>query len=115
MAREKKNYLGITRTVKAEILTHNNINYVRTREIADILGVKQPFEFTHHIEEELGPVTVRQAPFATKQDSSRTVFISVNNMLAYMECKTAREHKVADDRWYKMMKSLEEYTNKEDL
>lgn len=115
MAREKKNYLSITRTVKAEILTYNNTNYVRTREIADILGVKQPFEFTHHIEEELGPVTVRKAPFASKTDSSRTVFVSVNNMLAYMERKTAREHKVSDDRWYKMMNSLEKYTNKEDL
>ena len=41
--------LPIVVTHNVKVVEHNNTSYVRTRDIADALGVKQPFEFTSDI------------------------------------------------------------------
>lgn len=81
--------LPIIVTHNVKVVEHENISYVRTRDIADALGVKQPFEFTSNIRETLGGHTVLNGEdtkdFRSGDDNARTPFIKVSDMISFLE------------------------------
>ena len=81
--------LPIVVTHNVKVVEHENISYVRTRDIADALGVKQPFEFTSDIRETLGGQVVLNGEdtkdFRSGTDNARTPYVKVSDMIKFIE------------------------------
>lgn len=74
---------------RIRIVEHERMSYVRTRDISDILGIKQPFQFTKDIREAMGGYVILQGE-DTKElrdatDNTRTPYIKVADMIEYLE------------------------------
>ena len=81
--------LPIVVTHNVKVVEHNNTSYVRTRDIADALGVKQPFEFTSDIRKSLGGHVVLSGEdtkdFRGGTDNTRTPYMKVSDMIEFLE------------------------------
>lgn len=81
--------LPIIVTHNVKVVEYENISYVRTRDIADALGIKQPFEFTSDIRKVLGGHTVLSGEdtkeFRGGTDNSRTPYVKVSDMIEFLE------------------------------
>lgn len=78
----------VERVIRMKVFKYNGRHYVRTREIADLLGMKQPFQFTANVREYLGDGCILNGedtkPFREECDNNRVTFIEVNDLLDYL-------------------------------
>lgn len=78
----------VERVIRMKVFPHNGRYYVRTREIADLLGMKQPFQFTADVREFLGEGCILNGddtkPFREEYDTNRVTFIAINDLLEYL-------------------------------
>ena len=85
---------------KIEIPVYNDVRnyYVKTRDVAMVLGVKQPFEFTAGIKKLLGNEAIlkgeKTEAFRLSEDSSRTTFVSCNSLFEYLNNPSAKVNKM---------------------
>lgn len=81
--------LPIVVTHNVKVVEYSKVSYVRTRDIADALGVKQPFEFTSNIRESLGGHVILSGEdtkeFRGGTDNTRTPYIKVVDMIEFLE------------------------------
>ena len=77
-------------TLKAEVISHEGKYYMRTREVAQILGVKQQYEFNADIKRNLGSRGLLKGEdtldFRGLDDTDRTTFIEFKKLI-----KSARD------------------------
>lgn len=87
----------ITYKRTVEILSGGKSYYVRTREIADLFGIKQPFQFNTFLKKHSKVLTDKQTEkFRDKNiDSSRTTFIKLSDLLQVMKKHEKDIRKVA--------------------
>lgn len=93
-----------------KIFESNNRRYMRTRDLAHILEVKQPFEFTSNIKKEFMDESVILKGSITKsfrdvEDSDRTTFIDIDDALLMLEYGEFK-HKINKDRKHFMITYL---------
>lgn len=85
----KQHYLPIVVEHRIRIVEHNRINYVRTRDISDVIGVKQPFQFTSDIRQAMGGSVILQGEDSKElrdsTDNARTPYIKVVDMIEFLE------------------------------
>lgn len=78
----------ITRVIEMKVFHYNGKHYVRTRDAADLLGMKQPFQFTAYCREFLGENAILKGEdtesFRSAEDSPRVTFIEANDLLNYL-------------------------------
>lgn len=88
----KTHILPIIVKHNVRVVEHEFISYVRTRDIADALGVKQPFEFTSDIRKSLGGHSVLSGEdtraFRHEEDNSRTTYTKVLDMIQFLKTGT---------------------------
>lgn len=87
-----------SRTVGAKVYTIGDKCYVKTKEIAILLGIKQPFEFARHIKKALDEETVlslKRAEFIyqDEREEFKSTFIEVKDMIKYLRRKNIPEAK----------------------
>lgn len=74
-------YLNTCYIQKIKIYHYQNNTYLRIKDLARVLGVKQEFEFTNKIREIMGYGVILKGPctacFRGPDDTSRTTFISL--------------------------------------
>ena len=74
---------------RIRIVEHERVNYVRTRDVSDALGIKQPFQFTKDIREAMGGHVILQGEdikeLRDATDNARTPYIRVVDMIEYLE------------------------------
>lgn len=89
MYKKSRKVLLTRRTITATIFSHEGEIYFRTREIAGILGLKQPFEFTAHIRRTLGDDVIKTGhftePFRSEDDKSSTTFVSSKDLKKFLK------------------------------
>ena len=90
--------LKTTRTITVPIFEYNGKYYFRIRDIANLLEVKQLFQFTADIRKEIGENAILKYnetnAFRTKKDLPRTPFISAENLLLYFKNVEHIRHKI---------------------
>lgn len=78
----------VVRTIRMKVYSHNGKKYVRTRDAADLLGMKQPFQFTANCRKYLGEGSIlndaKTEAFRSEEDSSRVTFIEISDLLDYL-------------------------------
>lgn len=86
---KKVTQLPIIVTYNVKVVEYNGVSYVRTRDISDALGIKQPFEFTRDIRKVLGVDSILSGEdtkdFRLGTDNARTPYVSVIDMLEFLE------------------------------
>ena len=84
----KTTQLPIIVTHNVKVVTYNHVSYVRTRDIADALGIKQPFEFTSNIRKIMGGHVVLSGEdtkeFRCEEDNTRTPYVRVSDMIDFL-------------------------------
>ncbi len=85
----QQNYIfPVERTIRMKVYCHNGKQYVRTRDAADLLGMKQPFQFTANCRQLMGEGSIlneeKTEAFRGKEDSGRVTFIEINDLLDYL-------------------------------
>jgi hypothetical protein len=83
--------LNTKRQLEVNLFEVNGRYYVRTREVAGVLGVKQPFEFTANIKRVLGDKVILSGDKTetfrdTTEDDNRTTFISTKDLFRFLYC-----------------------------
>jgi hypothetical protein len=77
------NEFPVTRTIRPSVMPWHGRYYMRTRELADVLGLSQPFQFTKDIRKTYGEhmiIAGAKAKFLrTGDDNSKTTFIAVDD------------------------------------
>lgn len=105
--------LPIVVTHNVKVVEYKNVAYVRTRDIADALGVKQPFEFTSDIRKSLGGHVVLSGEdtkeFRGGTDNTRTPYIKVSDMIEFLE-RGIMKHKTNGTR-QEVLNVLQAYMN----
>lgn len=78
----------VERVIRMKVYRHNGKHYVRTRDVADLLGMKQPFQFVANCREILGEGSILNAEdtesFRGAENSGRVTFIEANDLLDYL-------------------------------
>lgn len=78
----------VERVIRMKVYRHNGMHYVRTRDAADLLGMKQPFQFTANCREILGEGSILNGEdtesFRGEENSGRVTFIEANDLLNYL-------------------------------
>lgn len=84
----------VSRTIQATVFPYDGKYYFKTREVADLLGIKQPFQFNADIKEMLGKNAVLKGhytePFRGAADSKRETFIEGEKLLYILENSSVR-------------------------
>lgn len=110
----KQHYLPIVVEHRIRIVEHNRINYVRTRDISDVIGVKQPFQFTSDIRQAMGGSVILQGEDSKElrdsTDNARTPYIKVADMIEFLEA-SLMGHKTNGMK-PTVISSLKEYMNR---
>lgn len=82
--------LSISVKTNYKIYKHKYRYYMRTRDVASILGVKQQYEFNRNIKQEFMDDKIilkgkSTEPFRTEDDCERTTFINVSDLILFLE------------------------------
>lgn len=78
------------KTVKeVRVVENDGVSYVRTRDISDALGVKQPYEFNSDIKRCFGESAILKGEqtkaFRDSSDNERTPYITVSHAIRFLE------------------------------
>lgn len=106
--------LSTKRTITVEVFPYEGDVYFRTREIAWVLGVKQPFELTSDIKKVLGVKAIKKGTetegFRNEiEDDSRTTFISATNLKRFLLGNSGIKHKMSSLHKKELLKELSCY------
>ena len=78
----------VERVITMKVYCHNGKRYVRTRDAADLLGMKQPFQFTANCRKILGEGSILNEEatetFRGEENNGRVTFIEVNDLYDYL-------------------------------
>lgn len=81
-------YFPVERIIRMKVYCHNGKHYVRTRDAADLLGMKQPFQFTANCRKVLGEGSILNEEatesFRGEENNGRVTFIEANDLLDYL-------------------------------
>lgn len=93
-----------------EVVKHINKFYMRTRDIANLLEIKQPMELTANIKREFGRDSVilkgkRTEKFRKGDDTARTTYIEIKDAVLFLECGIIK-HKMNNDAKQYLIKCL---------
>lgn len=84
--------------------------YLRTRDVANYIGVKQPFAFTEDIKDVLGYEKILKyedaAGFRQKEDLPTTTFISARDLYTYLIGVENKKYKTNNKYKAKLIASL---------
>lgn len=98
---------------EVRVVEHELVTYVRTRDIADALGIKQPFQFTKDIRVRLGDVVLNGTDtqdFRSPDDNSRTPYVRLSHMIEFLK-GGVRKHKT-NGTVSEVIDILEQHMNK---
>lgn len=86
---ESESYFPVIREIKMKIFSQDGHIYFRTREVSDLLGYKQPFQFVSTLKKHLGSEAVLKGPatqdFRDVSDSDQSTFIEAGDLLTYLK------------------------------
>ena len=106
----------VKRTLKAEVISHEGKHYMRTREVAQILGVKQQYEFNADIKRNLGSRGLLKGEdtldFRGLDDTDRTTFIEIKKLIMFLQCGEIN-HKMIQGKKEEMIEALIRILNNE--
>ena len=102
----------VTREIQMKLFHHNGKCYVRTRDAASLLGIKQPFQFVACCKEFLGENAILKGTdtesFRDGEDSSRVTFIEISDLLDYLlSDKTRYLQKFEGGMYMRVIKGLQ--------
>ena len=80
----------IQRIYSADVIEHEESYYVRVSDVAHVLGAKQPFTFSSDIVKffeghQVIKTGVATEPFRRTEDTSRTPYIEVRDLVYYLQ------------------------------
>ena len=81
-------FFPVKKELRIEKIEYNNEIYVRTKEVAVFLGVKQPFEFNSAIKNWSRTAILKgkdTEDFRNTTDEARTTFINIKDMIKFLE------------------------------
>lgn len=95
--------LPMERVIEVPVFQRNGRFYVKTRDIADLLQIKQPFEFCADLKRYLGTSCVlkgKDAAFIYEDDKSqeRTTFINITKLLKYLRSADSFHNKMSEKK-----------------
>lgn len=104
--------LGVTRTINPSVFLYKKQYYVKTREIAWLLEIKQPFEFVKTLKEMYGDEVILKGleteSFRDATDNSRTTFVDIETLMDYLERPDARWfHHVNEKKLVQTIEAIE--------
>lgn len=71
------------------VVESGGVSYVRTRDISDALGVKQPYEFNSNIKSYCGETAILKGEqtraFRDSSDDERTPYITLTHAIRFLE------------------------------
>lgn len=106
----------VFRVITAKSYKHEDTYYFRTREIAGILGIKQPSYLVKLCKKTLGENCIVNGDLSTvfrkDDDDERTAFISADDLLKFL---TTSKTEIKDtETREKMTKALRKYTGRKE-
>ncbi len=88
-------HLVTTRVNRVSVIEFNESFYVRLWDIAQLLGVKQPFQLVADMKEFLGEEAILSGeatePYRFKEDTSRALYMEVRNVVFYLRRARIRQ------------------------
>lgn len=100
----------VKRVVRAEVIRYNGESYLRTNEIAALLGIEQKSQFSSNIKRKLGSGVIikgkESKSFRTEKDTEKTVFITAKNLMVYLEGLRQNKNKTARDEIIKALHDI---------
>ena len=100
----------VKRVVRAEVIRYNGESYLRTNEIAALLGIEQKSQFSSNIKRKLGSGVIIKGKeskyFRTEKDTEKTVFITAKNLMVYLEGLRQNKNKTARDEIIKALHDI---------
>lgn len=109
-----KRTLKTKRTVvmKIYVSKKTNARYLKTRDVAIVLGIKQPFEFVHDLKNRFGNKAIktrRDIPdILPADDSLRATYISVLDLYRYLTCGSDWKFKMDMKKKQELARELHE-------
>ena len=107
--------IPITETVFIEEFQGDS--YIRTKDLAGLLKIKQQYEFTSHIKKTLGEFAIKKGaqtlPFRSENDCSRTTFLSIPDAINYLELVIHRPYKYNTYQLQNVLFELKKYITKQ--
>lgn len=90
--------LRTTRTLTVRAFFYDGACYFRTREISDLVGIKQPFAMTDWIRKNYGKDAIVSGAFtepfrSPEQDTAETTFIMDEHVLRYLTKLGTSKHR----------------------
>ena len=91
--------LPLVRTIHLSVYERNGKFYVNTRNISDLLGIKQPYDFTADLKRNLGPENILKgetAKFIYENDKTceRKTYIEIKQLLIYLQGDNSYNNKM---------------------
>lgn len=103
-------YFPVKRVLSIKVYCHMGKRYFRTRDIALLLDIKQPFQFTEYCRKLLGPGSIvkgyRSEAFRLEEDNSKTTFIEMRDLYRYLSAYHDGSNMLMDKR-QEVLKVLE--------
>lgn len=97
-----KSYLDIERILKLEKYYFSGELYLKIRDVASFIDIKQPFQLTADIKKRYGNSSILKGNitecFRDHGDTSRTVFVKAASLLDFLK----HDESYSSDRTYKM-------------
>ena len=86
-----KRQLKTKRTITLKIYTDaSKTQYLKIRDVAAVLGIKQPFEFTSDLKKRLTPDAIKSAQqlkdLTPVDDTQKAVYISIRDLYRFLDC-----------------------------
>lgn len=80
----------VKRELTAEVIAYGGEHYMRTREVAQLIGVKQQYEFNADIKRSIGVKAILKGEdtrdFRGQDDDKRTTFINIKKLIVFLQC-----------------------------
>lgn len=106
-------YFPVVREVRIRVFTYNGKAYFRTRDMAALLGIKQPFQFVYRCRQRLGSQAVLKGedtrPFRPEGDGDSVTYIGAGDLLRFLESPGANNPDSYEPGMYeKVVRALRE-------
>lgn len=102
--------LQTTRTIYVNTFSYEDKVFARVRDLAYLLGLKQPFEFTQTLRKYSDTIVVSgeyTRAFRGTEDSDRVVFVNLRELLSFL-IEGERVHKLLVNKRTELIQELSE-------
>lgn len=85
----------VQRSITMRVYVYKDRCYFRTRDVAALLGIKQPFQFTSDCKEILGEASIKKGEdtihFRLEEDNNKVTFIEASDLQTVLQNERIQE------------------------